>query len=177
MLRHHFLPSEDTVTRDKRSHVKLQLASVMCHLFPPKNVAADSVFGAKQKWEGPPQHRPTPTTTETTLHGALYFSTRQLSKWSGPLEVYKRPCLIKRNPPSPTAHTPAVSLWTFVKMLGASGWPGGREAWGSAGRLVEEREKPLRQNVIVWGGADDTLLGHRGRICRALGGGGWAGAG
>lgn len=56
-------------------------------------------------------------------------------------------------------------------MSGASGWPGGREAWGSEGRLVEDTEKPLRQNVIVPAGADDTLLGHRGRICRAPGGG------
>lgn len=62
-------------------------------------------------------------------------------------------------------------------MLEASGWPGGREARGSGGRLVEEQEKPLRQNVIVPRGADDTLLGHRGRICRALGGWGVGGGG
>lgn len=39
---------------------------------------------------------------------------------------------------------------------------GGGRVVGRRGRLVEEQKKPLRQNVIVSAGADDTLLGHRG---------------
>lgn len=114
--------SEDIATCDKHFHEKVRLAGVMCHLFPPKDFAANSVCGAAQKWEGPcnivPFSHHHHHQDELPFHRALYFSIRQLSKWSGPLEVYKQPCLIKGDPPSPAGHTPAVSLWTFVKMLG-----------------------------------------------------------
>lgn len=124
----------------------------MCHLFSQIELSANSVRAELQR-QG---RRDAATQAGEWAVGAtaLYFSIRQLSKWSGPLEVYKRPCLIKGNLP-PTPYPPPLSLWTFVKLVkGAEG----QGAWTS-------KKKSLQENVIVSGGADDTLLGHRGRIC------------
>lgn len=128
----------------------------MRRLFPPKHLA-NSVCGAQQKWEGPPQQRPTfPPPARQPYTEALYFSIRQLSKWSGPLEVYKRPCLIKGNPPSPTAHTLLLFLFGLLSRCWrraggrGGGRPGGRgAAWWKSERSPSDRMLLFREEQMT----------------------------
>lgn len=117
--------------------------SVMCHSFPPTKLSGQ--FRARSRVGGAPSDsHPTLTTTATfPSAGALYFSTRQLRKWSRPLEVYKRPCLIKGNTPPQTLLSLPLPLFLFGllsrcwRRVGGRGWEGGGAEGTLGGRAKE----------------------------------------